>query len=329
MNPFARDPGLALADRWQHGFPLLSRPFAAAGAAFDLSERETLETFARLAERGILGRIGAVVRANAAGASTLAAMAVPREKLEAVAAIVSRHPLVNHNYERDHAINLWFVVTAPDTLELRHALAEIGDACGEPVLDLRLERPYHIDLGFSLARGRDAAARNATGRKATEPERELLIALQDGLPLVLEPYAELAKRLGCSEQKVCAALAAMQRDGVLSRFGCVLNHREAGFTANAMAVWDVSDDEVDAVGQRMAGNRDVTLCYRRRRAMPDWPFNLYAMVHGREEAKVRDEIARLADELGIAHAPQAVLFSRRRFLQRGARIGHPAAVEAA
>ncbi len=110
-----------------------------------------LETLARLQAEGAISRVGAVVRPNSIGASTLAAMAVPPDRLDEVAARVSARPEVNHNYEREHRLNLWFVVAAATPEHVQSALRAIEAETGLPVLDLPLEREYHIDLGFDLA----------------------------------------------------------------------------------------------------------------------------------------------------------------------------------
>lgn len=321
MNALRHDPALVLADRWQRGFPLVARPFAELGRRHDLTEAETLAAFRRLKARGLIDRIGAVVRPHSAGASTLAAMAVPAHELEAVAAMVSAEACVNHNYERDHPINLWFVVTAADEKALTAALARIGALAGREVLDLRLVEPYHIDLGFGLASGRKVRGGGRARRKASATETELLAALQDGLALVARPYGRLAERLGWSEAEATAALAALIDDGIVSRFGCVLRHRALGFTANAMAVWDVEDAMADGIGRQMAELPGVSLCYRRRRALPRWPYNLFAMVHGGDEAEVRAGVAAIAAACDLGKRPHDILFSRRCFLQRGARFG--------
>jgi DNA-binding Lrp family transcriptional regulator len=146
LSPLER----AIINRYQHGFPQVPRPFAVIADATGCSESEALATVRGLAERGILQRIGAVVRSGSIGCSTLAAMRVPADRLEDVAAAVSEFPEVNHNYERESDINLWFVVTAPDEARLQAVLDEIGSVTGIAPLDLRLVEAYHIDLGFRL-----------------------------------------------------------------------------------------------------------------------------------------------------------------------------------
>lgn len=146
----AGDLARRIVDGYQQDFPLEPRPFAAMAEALGVAEAEVIAALEGLAGQGALSRIGAIVPPNRVGASTLAAMAVPPDRLEAVADLVSRHEAVNHNYEREHAFNLWFVVTAPDRTAVEAALREINAATGLAVLDLPLEEAYHIDLGFKV-----------------------------------------------------------------------------------------------------------------------------------------------------------------------------------
>ncbi len=141
---------LKLLDDYQHEFPLVPRPFKAIADATGISEVEVIENYARLKAKGVLSRIGAVVKPNTAGVSTLAALAVPPSRLAEIAALVSAQPEVNHNYEREHEFNLWFVVTAGDADAVGAVLRRIDQMTGLEVLDLPLVRSYHIDLGFPL-----------------------------------------------------------------------------------------------------------------------------------------------------------------------------------
>jgi DNA-binding Lrp family transcriptional regulator len=140
-----------LLDAFQRGLPLTERPYAAMAAALGVGEADVIARLARLRTAGVVARVGATVRPNTVGASTLAAMAVPAERLQAVAAVVGAHPEVNHNYEREHALNLWFVVCAPDRERLEAVLAAIEDDTGLAVVTLPLVEAYHVDLGFPLS----------------------------------------------------------------------------------------------------------------------------------------------------------------------------------
>jgi len=139
-----------LLDSFQRGFPLEPAPFAAIAAELGSDEETVLSAYRTLQEQGFVSRIGAVVAPHRAGWSTLAAMAVEPDALEEVAARVSAHPAVNHNYEREHRLNLWFVVTAPSAEAGRAALDDIADCTGGEVLDLPLLESFHIDLGFPI-----------------------------------------------------------------------------------------------------------------------------------------------------------------------------------
>jgi DNA-binding Lrp family transcriptional regulator len=139
-----------LLNEFQHGLPLTPEPFADIARQLGVYQTTVLETLKRLQTEGVISRVGAVFHPNRIGASTLAAMAVPEAELEAVADRISRFAEVNHNYEREHEFNLWFVVVADDEARLREVLAEIESHCGYPLLDLPLQNEFFIDLGFDL-----------------------------------------------------------------------------------------------------------------------------------------------------------------------------------
>ena len=139
-----------LLNEFQHGLPLTTAPFADIARQLGVYETTVLETLQRLQTEGVVSRVGAVFRPNRIGASTLAAIAVPETELEHVAAIVSSFAEVNHNYEREHRFNLWFVVVAEDEQRLQRVLQEIEASCGYTVLDLPLLNEHFIDLGFDL-----------------------------------------------------------------------------------------------------------------------------------------------------------------------------------
>ncbi len=139
-----------LLDAYQHGFPLTPNPYGDIARELGSDEQTVIATRRRLKDRGLISRIGAVVTPHKAGWSTLAAMAVPPDRLEAVAALVSDFTEVNHNYEREHRLNLWFVVIGPDVAHVRSVLRDIEARTGLTVLDLPLVEAFRLDLGFSL-----------------------------------------------------------------------------------------------------------------------------------------------------------------------------------
>lgn len=313
-------PELALVDRWQRNFPLVSQPFAVIGQAAGLDEAATIATFAHLRDLEVLSRIGAVVRPNTVGASMLAAMRVPPERLEEVAALVSAEPLVTHNYEREHAINLWFVVAGPDAPSIATTIARIEQRTGLALIRLPLVEAFYLDLGFTLTRTRKSnrVPGHPVGHFPGPRDQRLLAAIEDGLPLVARPYRDVGQRLSVAEEDVIDHLSGLLAAGVVSRFGCVVRHRLLGYAANAMAVWDVPDNVIGVVASHFTNNPHVTLCYQRPRNLPDWPYNLFCMIHARS----RSEALAVIDDLNAIaqtdHYDQSVLFSTRCFKQRGA-----------
>jgi DNA-binding Lrp family transcriptional regulator len=158
--------------------------------------------------------------------------------------------------------------------------------------------------------------------KPAPRDMDLIGAIQEGLPLVSRPYAVIGESIGMSEQEVMDRLEALRASGVIKRMGIIVRHRELGYRANAMVVWDVADEQVAELGHQFSQFDFVTLCYQRPRRLPEWPYNLFCMIHGQDHRAVHANIQRLIDECGVKNIPHAVLFSRRRFKQRGAIYVH-------
>jgi DNA-binding Lrp family transcriptional regulator len=151
-------------------------------------------------------------------------------------------------------------------------------------------------------------------------DRALIVATQGGLPLVARPYQAIGDQIGITGEEVVRRLQAMLESGVIRRIGAVPNHYAIGWTANGMTVWDVADDRVDELGALVGGMDFVTHCYRRPRALPDWPYNLFAMVHGSSRDEVRDKAALIAELLGADCRGGDILFSTRILKKTGLRI---------
>lgn len=317
---------LALLDRFQRDFPLEPRPFARIAVRLGLAEAEVIDRLSRMQAAGRIARVGGTVRPNTAGASTLAALAVPEDRIDEVAAIVGAEAGVNHSYLREADWNLWFVATAPEAAALAAMLTRIEAASGLPLLDLRLVRAFNIDLGFPL-RGERVAM---PGKRGVEPavlradDRPLLHALSAGLDLTPRPYATLALRLGRDEIAVIARIGVLLAAGILTRLGVIVRHRSLGFTSNAMVVWDVPETATLAAGLALAALPGVTLAYERRPVAGVWPYRLFCMIHARSRAEAGEVLAsaRVLPELaGIDHR---ILFSTRCFKQSGACLSEAA-----
>ena len=320
----------ALIDEYQSGFRVTERPFRVLADELGIEESEALDRVQRLREDGIFRRFGAVLNPPVIGSSTLAAVSAPEERFDEIAAIINSHRQVNHNYRREHEWNMWFVVTASDRDTRNEILADIETETGCAVLNLPMLTDYYIDLEFpvvnedrfareSLTETEVSATRiseQATG-DLSALDRRLLLAIQDGFPLSLTPYADIAADLDVDVASVLDSVERLRENGCIKRIGCVVNHVVTGFDSNCMVVWNVPDDKLDEYGERVGSLPYVTLCYHRpRRPEQGWEYNLFTMVHGRDSAAVDEVIDELASEyLPVNHER---LYSTATLKQTGA-----------
>ena len=149
-------------------------------------------------------------------------------------------------------------------------------------------------------------------------DRALIKAVQSGLPVVSRPYAEIAKQLNSSEADVISRLQYLIDNGAIKRYGVVVRHKELGYTANGMVVWDIPDEKVEEMGLCIGKYDCVTLSYRRPRRLPDWSYNLFTMVHGSNREEVTQKVEEIVEKCGLENIEHNILFSTRRFKQRGA-----------
>ena len=163
-----------------------------------------------------------------------------------------------------------------------------------------------------------AAELNKNVVPITAEDRALIKYVERGLPIVSRPYAEIAKQLDSSEQEVISRLQHLFDNGAIKRYGVVVRHRELGYTANGMVVWDVPDEKVEELGICIGKYACVTLSYRRPRRLPDWPYNLFTMVHGSNREEVSKKVEEIVQSCGLQDINHNILFSTRRFKQRGA-----------
>lgn len=323
----------ALIDEYQSGFPVTERPFRVIGHELDISETDALTRVRQLRETGIFRRFGAVLNPPVIGSSTLAAVSAPEDRFDEIATIINEYRQVNHNYRRDHEWNMWFVVTASARERRDNILDSIEAQTGCEVLAVPMLTDYYIDLEFPVV-NTDTFAResvsetNVSATRISEEatgglsrlDAELLVEIQDGFPLSVTPYRDIAAAIE-SEVDVAAVVDAVERlraDGCIKRVGCVVNHIVTGFDANCMVVWNVPDHKLDMYGETVGKFPYVTLCYHRpRRPNQGWSYNLFTMIHGRESGAVDSKI----DELAAEHLPfeHERLYSTETLKQTGAR----------
>ncbi len=315
-----------LIEQLQGGFPLSARPFQAAGGRLGLAEAALIGRLRALLQNGVLTRFGPMFQIERLGGRfVLAAMAVPEARFDDVAAVVNALPAVAHNYRREHRLNMWFVLAADSAAAIDAARQGIETVTGLTVRAFPKEREYYVGMRFRVggASPVGAAPTSAAAGEAatlTEADRRLIQATQAGLPLCSRPYQAVGKALGLSEDDVLARLAAWLEQGVIRRIGAVPNHYAIGYRANGMAVFDVDDAAVDALGERLGGLDAVSHCYRRPRCLPDWPYNLFAMVHGQNRSAALAALAEARALLGEACRSHDILFSSRILKKTGLRL---------
>lgn len=311
---------------WQRGLPIVERPFLAMAEQYGVEEEAVIEGLKSLQATGAIARVGGVIRPNTLGASTLAALAAPNLEIEATAQLMAAEPGINHVYLRENDWNLWFVATGPDRAAVDATLARIEQLTARRVLDLRLEQPYHIDLGFDLTDGNSSPKHAPAAGAEAEPftprcgDRQLVQELMIGLPLVPRPFFAIAQALGRKESDVMARIAMLHFLGVLPRLGVIVRHRALGWRSNAMVVWDVPEDDVDRAGTELAMAPGINLCYRRRRHEHDWPYNLYCMIHAKSREAALSRLEAASHSAALHSYPRQILFSLRCFKQTGALV---------
>jgi siroheme decarboxylase len=154
-----------------------------------------------------------------------------------------------------------------------------------------------------------------------EEDLILLDALQGGLPITSEPYKVIAEKIGMTEMDVLDRLQNLLNRGILKRFGIIVRHHELGYCCNGMCVWEIPNNRLVEIGDAFSAYDFVTLCYERPKRLPDWPYNLFCMIHGKERNTVLEQAERLARENGLMAVKRDILFSTKRFKQRGAHYG--------
>jgi DNA-binding Lrp family transcriptional regulator len=311
-----------LLNLMQGSFPLDPRPFAAVAELAGLTEQEVLQRVAYLLDKRIIREITPIFDTRAFGyASMLVAAKVDPAHPHRAAQFINTHPGVTHNYLRDHDFNLWFTIAVePDSkLGLDGTLEVMAERTGaESIRQLPTLRLFKIRMDLEMEGGTDAlsAAGDASEPMELEPielsgeDIATVRATQGPMPVVSEPYAPAAARLGVPVDTVLERLASLEQRGGLRRVAAILYHRRAGFSANGMGVWAVPDEQILETGMRMAAFRGISHCYQRP-TYPDWPYSVFTMAHGRSKEECDAILDSIAAATGIDE--RATLYSSTEF----------------
>ncbi len=311
----------------QADFPLVHEPYAELGGRLDIDGDEVIERIARFKQTGLVRQISPVIDGRRLGyQTTLVAMRVPETSRETAEETLRQHPGISHGYERDHRLNVWFTLALPPEKDIDKELAELTAPFeAEAVFALPAIKLFKIGAYFDIG-GDGAASHGVKARRhdvtlnpsgalperiaLSEDDRGILRQLQQDLPLEPTPYAAMAADLGIDEATFLAGCRQLLDRGVMRRYGASVNHRQAGFEGNGMACWTVATDAVDDAGRRLSALAEVSHCYERK-TNPDWPYNLFAMMHGKTPEDCRRIAVAAAADIGLDE-PQ-ILFSTREF----------------
>ncbi|WP_267640568.1 siroheme decarboxylase subunit beta [Haloarchaeobius amylolyticus] len=336
----------AIVNAFQGGFPVVARPFDPAAAALrdrgiDLTEADLVERVRHLDEEGVLTRFGPLINAQEiGGTATLVAMHAPEDRFEAVAEQVNAHREVAHNYEREHPhLNMWFVVSVADSDRVEEVLAEIEAETGQPTYNLPKQQEFRVEAKFYVDAAIEGGEIDLTGlgpneepsgrTTLTPQERDLVLEIQDGFEVTATPYADVAEAIGADLDWVLSTIRRFEREGKIRRIGVIPNHYALGYTENGMTVWNVPDDVVDEVGPEVASLDFVTHCYERPRHEGVWPYNFFAMTHGRSEEESQQRIQQVREKMAefwdVDEDDWDSLFSTRILKKTGIRMAERAA----
>ena len=311
-----------LLNLMQGRFPIEPRPFARVAELAELPEDEVLQRVQYLLDKRIIREITPIFDTRAFGyASMLVAAKVDAANPQRAARFINTHPGVTHNYLRDHDFNLWFTIAVePDSkLGLDGTLEVMQRETGaESIRQLPTLKLFKIRMDLEMEAGTDALS---TAGEAAEPLELEPIALTDEdiatvratqgpMPVVSEPYAPAAAKLGVPVETVLERLESLKQRGGLRRVAAILFHRRAGFSANGMGVWAVPEADILETGKRMAAFRGISHCYQRP-TYADWPYSVFTMAHGRSKEECDAILDSIAETTGIGE--RATLYSSTEF----------------
>jgi DNA-binding Lrp family transcriptional regulator len=311
-----------LLNLMQGSFELTERPFAHVAQLAGLDEADVLERVERLLQGRIIREITPIFDTRALGySSMLVAAKVDPEHPHRAASFINTHPGVTHNYLRNHDFNLWFTVAVEpgSRLGLDGTLDVMAAKTGaESIRQLPTLTLFKIRMDLEMEHGTDALAtageavppRELDPIELSEEDIATIRATQGPMPVIPEPYAPAAERLGIPASQVLARLASLRERGGLRRVAAILFHRRAGFSANGMGVWEVPEDRILEVGKRMAAFRGISHCYQRP-TYPDWPYSVFTMAHGRSKEECDAVLDAIAADSGITG--RATLYSSTEF----------------
>ncbi len=302
----------------QSGFPMSHEPYADLGAKLGIGGDDVISLIREMKTAGTVRQISPVLDARKLGyQSTLVALMVNKDLLTGAERYIAAHPGISHGYEREHQFNIWVTLSVPPGADLQAELEDLSSHTGaESIFALAAVRVFKLRTNFGADEdaGRDSCIQEDNylpGPVALSPaDRKIINLLQRDLPLCHDPFAPLAAALEMSVPSLLSVCRSLLRRGIIRRYGASINHYNAGYKANAMTCWAVPTGQVDLIGRRMAGLRQVSHCYERE-TNKLWHYNMFAMVHSQSKAACLSVIEKICGDIDISD--YVALFSTREF----------------
>ena len=304
----------------QWTFPLVPRPYFDIAKKFQISEEALMQRLRELKKSGIVRQLSAIFDTRRLGyKSALVAMAIDPDKLEFVAGQVNRHPGVSHNYERNHEYNLWFTLAVPPGSDLKSEIDKFSKLRGiRKIRMLPTIKLFKIGVKLEMVEEKKAEVKPSEEKKkiheakfvATEEDKNYIRELQKDLEITERPFLDSAQRLGVTEEELLQKAKYYEEIGVMRRFAAILRHREAGFVSNGMIVWRVPEERIEQVGAQLGAFPQVSHCYQRP-VYPDWPYNVFSMVHCKSNGEAQKIAAEIESQIDVHD--YKILFSSREF----------------
>ena len=302
----------------QKKFPLSPRPFAEIAEELGSNEETIIKILNEEKDKKIIRQISPIFDTKRLGySSSLISFKIKREDIDSAVEVINAHPGVSHNYEREHTFNIWFTLAvAPNSkLGLRQTVEIL--ARESKALDFIMLPTLKL---FKIAVKLNTTGNDAKKEKVNKPKRKnieltplhhkIIKLAQHDIEITAEPFKKIVEELDISYEEFFTILEELKEAGVMRRFAAILNHRKAGFNANAMVVWDIEEEKGEEMGKRAAEFSAVSHCYLRPK-YHNWPYNLFTMVHGKTTEETNAIIQEMA--LEIEHFARRPLYSIREF----------------
>ena len=305
--------------RIQKSFPLVKRPFEEIAKELNISENEVIEILQKEKENKIIRQTFAIFDTKKLGyTSSLVAFEIAQDDIDEAVIILNSHPGISHNYERNHKYNIWFTLaiapnsksTLEDTIAILAKLTNAKDYIILPTLKL-FKISVKLDTTNQAEKKEKVARTDFKGMELNDYHYNIIKEAQNDIEITQEPFKKIIEKLDISYDEFFAVLNEFQETGVMRRFASILNHRHAGFGANAMVAWDIEEGaKGEEIGKIAASFSAVSHCYLRPK-YPTWNYNLFTMIHGKTKEDTQEVIENIAKE--IEYKSNMPLYSSREF----------------